>query len=281
MAEIGRPDPTLKRLLRARRAIELMVQLCAQRALRLARPPGRSSCNNNPHRGVRNRSVDPPAGRPQCARWPFRNSGRLQRRFPGRPNNPGIGEGPWLQLAPLEGSCPNNPHRGARNWSWPSDPRATLVRPQVPAGLRSDSRATPRQVLRATSRSRTLGEGSSEVLTSNRSPVRWPKLVGRCHLPSAVCPPSEISGLPWPKALAESQTCPRWPCWAGGWDKSRASTGLQIGQPMGAKSCTHNKSPMRCPKSFGDFHLPTVAVPPSDRRRPPSRPFRSRYSCRR
>jgi len=28
-----------------------------------------------------------------------------------------------------------------------------------------------------------------------------------------------------------------------------------------------NKSPMRGPKSFGGFHLPTVAVPPSDRRR--------------
>jgi len=31
---------------------------------------------------------------------------------------------------------------------------------------------------------------------SNRSPTRWPKLVGRFHLPSAVCPPSEISRKP-------------------------------------------------------------------------------------
>jgi hypothetical protein len=30
----------------------------------------------------------------------------------------------------------------------------------------------------------------------NRSPTRWPKLVGGFHLPSAVCPPSEISGKP-------------------------------------------------------------------------------------
>jgi hypothetical protein len=28
----------------------------------------------------------------------------------------------------------------------------------------------------------------------NRSPMRWPKLVGGFHLPSAVCAPSEIAG---------------------------------------------------------------------------------------
>src|ERR1700682_5754464 len=50
------------------------------------------------------------------------------------------------------------------------------------------------------------------VLISNRSPMRWPKLVGRLHLPSAVCPPSvfgetpsggvwqEFEALDWPGA---------------------------------------------------------------------------------
>src|SRR5258708_28405025 len=30
-------------------------------------------------------------------------------------------------------------------------------------------------------------------LMPSRSPMRWPKLVGGFHLPSALCPPSEIS----------------------------------------------------------------------------------------
>jgi hypothetical protein len=34
------------------------------------------------------------------------------------------------------------------------------------------------------------------VLISNRSPMRWPKLVGRFHLPSAVCPPSVFGETP-------------------------------------------------------------------------------------
>src|SRR5258708_9475387 len=39
------------------------------------------------------------------------------------------------------------------------------------------------------------------------------------------------------------------------------------GRGIGAEFLMSNKSPMRGPKSFGGFHLPTVAVPPSDRRR--------------
>lgn len=50
----------------------------------------------------------------------------------------------------------------------------------------------------------------TKFLMSNRSPTRWPKLVGRFHLPSAVCPPSEIAWrlsvwrqLPFQKASAD------------------------------------------------------------------------------
>jgi len=69
VAEIGRRDATLKRLLCAGRAVELTVQLDAQRAKQLARLSGPGSCSNNPHREGRNRSVDPPAMRPLCARY--------------------------------------------------------------------------------------------------------------------------------------------------------------------------------------------------------------------
>ncbi len=40
------------------------------------------------------------------------------------------------------------------------------------------------------------------VLISNRSPMRWPKLVGRFHLPSAVCPPSVFGETPSDRLLA-------------------------------------------------------------------------------
>ena len=105
VAEIGRRDPTLKRLLCARRAFELTLQLQAQRAQHLARLPGQSSCSNNPHREGRNRSVDPPAVRSLRARCapaarplpapagPYGDSGRLQRRFPGAKQPPGISAG--------------------------------------------------------------------------------------------------------------------------------------------------------------------------------------------
>jgi len=42
-------------------------------------------------------------------------------------------------------------------------------------------------------RSRRIGV---EMLISNRSPMRWPKLVDRFHLPSAVCPPSVFGATP-------------------------------------------------------------------------------------
>jgi hypothetical protein len=58
------------------------------------------------------------------------NSGRLQRRYRGARTTVGLGEGPPLRRGPpFASSCPNNPHRGARNWSRRSDSRATLVRP--------------------------------------------------------------------------------------------------------------------------------------------------------
>jgi hypothetical protein len=139
VAEIGRPDATLKRLLCAGRAFELTVELYAQGALRLARLLGQSSCSNNPHRGGRNRSVgsarSAPAAHPLCARnAPAGLSGdcrRLQRRFPdANPNNPSASVRGGYGSPPLESSCPNNPHRGARNWSLGSNSKTTLVHPQ-------------------------------------------------------------------------------------------------------------------------------------------------------
>ena len=153
VAEIGRRDPTPKRLLCARRAFELTVQLYAQRTLRLARLHGQSSCSNNPHREGRNRSVGSarcaPAVRPLCARCAlagiFGDSGRLQRRFPGAEQPAASVRGRGCGSPPLESSCPNNPHRGARNWSLRSDSKTTLVHPQGarrPSGrLQSDSRS--------------------------------------------------------------------------------------------------------------------------------------------
>jgi hypothetical protein len=102
VAEIGRRDPTLKRLLCTRWAFELTMQLYAQRALRLARLLGLSSCSNNPHREGRNRSADPSGVHPPRARCaPAGLSGYSRatpKAIPGRRTTPasvgGSGCGP-------------------------------------------------------------------------------------------------------------------------------------------------------------------------------------------
>jgi hypothetical protein len=103
VAEIGRRDATLRRLLSARRVFELTVQLHAQRAQPLARLLGQSSCSNNPHREGRNRSVDSPAVRPLRARCAPAGlsgaSGRLQKAISGRRTTLSIVRGRWLRLA--------------------------------------------------------------------------------------------------------------------------------------------------------------------------------------
>jgi hypothetical protein len=150
VAEIGRGHPTLKRPLCAGRAFELTEQPYAQRAPRLARLLGQSSCSNNPHRGDRNRSVGPPAVHPlraRCAPAGLSGDSRASpTAIPRRRTGQAAVRGGGCGLPPLESSCPNNPHRGARNWSRPSDSGATLVRPQGggrPSGrLQSDSKAT-------------------------------------------------------------------------------------------------------------------------------------------
>jgi len=132
------------------------------------------------HRAGRNRSVDPPAVRPLRARCapagPSGDSGRLQRRFPGaeQPSAPGCGRG--CGPPPPERSCPNNPHRGVRNWSRPSDSRATLVRPQGarrPSGrLQSDSRATPEpDISRQNVSSTPRNAGPAGVVVGAHEPV--------------------------------------------------------------------------------------------------------------
>jgi hypothetical protein len=76
---------------------------------------------------------DPPAVRPPRARCALAglsgNSGdsKGDSRAPEQPSASERGRG--CDAPPLASSWPNNPHRGARNWSRPSDSRATLVRP--------------------------------------------------------------------------------------------------------------------------------------------------------
>ena len=126
------------------------MQLYAQGALRFAWLLGQSSCSNNPHRGGRNRSVGcarcAPAVRPLRARWPFRGL-RATPKDPGRSTTPGAVAA--TLSPPLESSCPNNPHRSARNWSMGPDSKATLVRPQdarrPSKRLQSDSKGSSRR----------------------------------------------------------------------------------------------------------------------------------------
>jgi len=168
VAEIGRRDPTPKRLLCARRAFELTVQLYAQRTLRLARLHGQSSCSNNPHREGRNRSVGSarcaPAVRPLCARCAlagiFGDSGRLQRRFPGAEQPAASVRGRGCGSPPLESSCPKQSTSRCPKLvaavRLQNDSCAPSGRPPAfgatPERLQSDSRATPGPTLSAAGR---------------------------------------------------------------------------------------------------------------------------------
>jgi hypothetical protein len=81
------------------------------------------------------------------------------------------------------------------------------------------------------------------VLTSNRSPMRWPELVGRFHLPSAVCPPSVFGETPSGRVLQELESAGR-----------------------ARRANLHDtQSPSRGPKLVGGFHLPSDVCPPSER----------------
>ena len=80
-------------------------------------------------------------------------------------------------------------------------------------------------------------------LMPNRSPTRWPKVVGRFHLPSAVCPPSVFGETPSGRVWQQLEALVR-----------------------ARRAKLHDtQSTSRGPKLVGGFRLPTDVRPPSGR----------------
>jgi len=157
----------------------------------------------------------------------------------------------------------HNPHRGGRNWSVASAFRPTFVRLRSsPGGWRRREWSPSCRLSRPDAR-RSLA-GHPQVGTNadkRRSARRRPCRRRRPHRQSAHSRPASRINLPVGS-------------WAFGGRNPEfgPNRDWRVPAPLGSEVLISNKSPMRCPKSFGGLHLPTVAVPPSDRRRSTFRP---------
>jgi hypothetical protein len=148
----------------------------------------------------------------------------------------------------------HNPHRGSRNWSAGSAFRPTFVRLRSsPGGWRRRERSP-----------------LVPPLAPRRPQVAGWAPAGRHERRRAKVGATATSSSPPSSPSVRSQSADvtnQPPCAQLGLRRKGLEFGpnrdWRLRAPLGAEVLISNKSPMRCPKSFGGFHLPTVAAPPS------------------